>query len=97
MLHILPNPRIAAYNAGVRNKSYGCINATPEILEYMSKNYAGNDSLYSIPVKEGNYIYESNEEGHPLKTNYSNAPATVSGKHYATSYVDLPLTYNTGY
>ena len=45
----------------------GCINLPEEVLNYMNKNHAASDSLYVLPVQDGNYIYESNEEGHPIR------------------------------
>lgn len=96
MLHKMPEMRVNDYNNGIYHKSYGCINLPNETLNYMVKNNASGDSLYVLPVKEGNYIYESEEEGHPLKIQYANAPNIVNGKHYGQEYT-LPLEYNRGY
>jgi hypothetical protein len=62
----------------------------------MVENNATNDTLYSLPVREGNYIYESDDEGHPLKIEFGNAPSRVQGKNYDKSY-DLDVYYNRGY
>jgi len=48
-----------------------------DALNYMINNNAVGDSVYSLPVRWGNYIYESGEEGHPLKVHYGNAPQRV--------------------
>ena len=74
----------------------GCINLPEEVLNYMNKNHAASDSLYVLPVQDGNYIYESNEEGHPLKVHYGNKPTNMTEKHYGIE-VNLPLKYNEGY
>lgn len=42
------------------------------------------------------YIYESSEEGHPLKVHYGNKPTNMTEKHYGIE-VNLPLKYNEGY
>ena len=96
MMHIMPDTRIKDFNKGVCNKSYGCINLPEEVLNYMSKNHAVSDSLYVLPVQDGNYIYESSEEGHPLKVHYGNKPTNMTEKHYGIE-VNLPLKYNEGY
>lgn len=41
-------------------------------------------------------IYESSEEGHPLKVHYDNKPTNMTEKHYGIE-VNLPLKYNEGY
>lgn len=43
----------------------------------MINNNAVGDSVYSLPVRWGNYIYESGEKGHPLKVHYGDAPQRV--------------------
>lgn len=96
MMHKMPNSRIKDFNKGIYNKSYGCINLPEEVLNYMNKNHAVSDSLYVLPVQDGNYIYESSEEGHPLKVHYGNKPTNMTGKHYGIE-VNLPLKYNEGY
>lgn len=96
LFHIMPGSRQADFKQGVRSKSYGCVNLPTDALNYMIKNNAVGDSVYSLPVRQGNYIYESKEEGHPLKVHYGNAPQRVQGKHYANEY-DLNLNYNKGY
>ena len=96
LFHIMPKSRQADFKNGIRNKSYGCVNLPTDALNYMIKNNAVGDSIYSLPVRQGNYIYESEEEGHPLKVHYGNAPQRVQGKHYANKY-DLNLNYNKGY
>ena len=96
MMHIMPNVRMKDFNKGVCNKSYGCINLPEEVLNYMNKNHAVSDSLYVLPVQDGNYIYESSEEGHPLKVHYGNKPTNMTEKHYGIE-VNLPLKYNEGY
>ena len=96
MMHIMPGVRQSDFNKGIRNRSYGCVNLPQKVLNYMTKNGASNDSLYVLPTREGNFIYESSEKGHPLKTYYGNAPERIQGKHYAAKY-DLPVTYNKGY
>lgn len=96
MMHIMPNSRIKDFNKGVYNKSYGCINLPEEVLNYMNKNHAVSDSLYVLPVQDGNYIYESSEEGHPLKVHYGNKPTNMTEKHYGIE-ANLPLKYNEGY
>ena len=68
MLHTMPSGRCDAFNKGSRNGSLGCVNLPDEVLNYMAKNYSANDSLYVLPVNEENYIYESTDKGHPLKT-----------------------------
>lgn len=67
-----------------------------KVLNYMNKNHAVSDSLYVLPVQDGNYIYESSEEGHPLKVHYDNKPTNMTEKHYGIE-VNLPLKYNEGY
>lgn len=62
----------------------------------MNKNHAVSDSLYVLPVQDGNYIYEFSEEGHPLKVHYDNKPTNMTEKHYGIE-VNLPLKYNEGY
>ena len=42
------------------------------------------------------YIYESSEEGHPLKVRYDNKPTNMTEKHYGIE-ANLPLKYNEGY
>lgn len=96
MAHIMSEFRQDAFNKGDTYKSYGCIGLPQNVLDYMVKNNAVNDSLYVIPQREGNYIYESEDEGHPLKVQYNNAPTTIEGKHYATPF-KLNVKYNTGY
>ena len=96
LFHIMPKSRQADFKNGIRNKSYGCVNLPTDALNYMINNNAVGDSIYSLPVRQGNYIYESEEEGHPLKVHYGNAPKRVQGKHYANKY-DLNLNYNKGY
>ena len=96
LFHIMPKSRQADFKNGIRNKSYGCVNLPTDALNYMINNNAVGDSIYSLPVRQGNYIYESEEEGHPLKVHYGNAPQRVQGKHYANKY-DLNLNYNKGY
>lgn len=96
LFHIMPKSRQTDFKNGVRNKSYGCVNLPTDALNYMINNNAVGDSVYSLPVRQGNYIYESEEEGHPLKVHYGNAPQRVQGKHYANKY-DLNLNYNKGY
>lgn len=96
LFHIMPKSRQTDFKNGIRNKSYGCVNLPTDALNYMINNNAVGDSIYSLPVRQGNYIYESGEEGHPLKVHYGNAPQRVQGKHYANKY-DLNLNYNKGY
>lgn len=86
LFHIMPKSRQTDFKNGVRNKSYGCVNLPTDALNYMINNNAVGDSVYSLPVRQGNYIYESEEEGHPLKVHYGNAPQRVQGKHYANKY-----------
>ena len=66
LFHIMPKSRQTDFKNGVRNKSYGCVNLPTDALNYMINNNAVGDSIYSLPVRQGNYIYESGEEGHPL-------------------------------
>ena len=47
-------------------------------------------------LPEENYIYESTDKGHPLKTKYNNAPSRAKLKHYDKTF-DSYLKYNTGY
>ena len=96
LFHIMPKSRQTDFKNGIRNKSYGCVNLPTDALNYMINNNAVGDSIYSLPVRQGNYIYESGEGGHPLKVHYGNAPQRVQGKHYANKY-DLNLNYNKGY
>ena len=96
LFHIMPKSRQADFKNGIRSKSYGCVNLPTDVLNYMIHNNAVGDSIYSLPVRQGNYIYESGKEGHPLKVHYGNAPQRVQGKHYANKY-DLNLNYNKGY
>ena len=96
MLHTMPSGRCDAFNKGSRNGSFGCVNLPEEALNYMAKNYSANDSLYVLPVNEENYIYESTDKGHPLKTKYNNAPSRAKLKHYNKTF-DSYLKYNTGY
>lgn len=96
LFHIMPKSRQTDFKNGIRNKSYGCVNLPIDALNYMINNNAVGDSIYSLPVRQGNYIYESGEKGHPLKVHYGNAPQRVQGKHYANKY-DLNLNYNKGY
>lgn len=90
LFHIMPKSRQTDFKNGIRNKSYGCVNLPTDALNYMINNNAVGDSIYSLPVRQGNYIYESGEGGHPLKVHYGNAPQRVQGKHYANKY-DLNL------
>ena len=94
LFHIMPKSRQTDFKNGIRNKSYGCVNLPTDALNYMINNNAVGDSIYSLPVRQGNYIYESGEGGHPLKVHYGNAPQRVQGKHYANKY---DLNYNKGY
>lgn len=96
LFHIMPKSRQTDFKNGIRNKSYGCVNLPTDAFNYMINNNAVGDSIYSLPVRQGNYIYESGEGGHPLKVHYGNAPQRVQGKHYANKY-DLNLNYNKGY
>lgn len=94
--HIMPKSRQSSFNNGRLYGSYGCINLPQETLDYMIRNNAVFDSLYVLPVRDGNYIYESYEDGHPLKTHYGNAPSTIEGTHYDTPF-KLDVKYNIGY
>ena len=96
MLHTMPSGRCDAFNKGSRNASFGCVNLPDEALNYIAKNYSANDSLYVLPINRENYIYESTDEGHPLKINYNNAPQRAKLKHYNKTF-DSYLKYNTGY
>lgn len=77
LFHIMPKSRQTDFKNGIRNKSYGCVNLPTDALNYMINNNAVGDSIYSLPVRQGNYIYESGEGGHPLKVHYGNAPQRV--------------------
>lgn len=96
MLHTMPSGRCDAFNKGSRNASFGCVNLPDEALNYIAKNYSANDSLYVLPINRENYIYESTDEGHPLKIKYNNAPQRAKLKHYNKTF-DSYLKYNTGY
>lgn len=41
----------ADFKNGIRNKSYGCVNLPTDALNYMIKNNAVGDSIYSLPVR----------------------------------------------
>lgn len=91
LFHIMPKSRQTDFKNGVRNKSYGCVNLPTDALNYMINNNAVGDSIYSLPVRQGNYIYMNLEK---KDIHYGNAPQRVQGKHYANKY---DLNYNKGY
>lgn len=62
LFHIMPKSRQTDFKNGIRNKSYGCVNLPTDALNYMINNNAVGDSIYSLPVRQGNYIYMNLEK-----------------------------------
>lgn len=92
-IHLNSPERQAYLDAGGKYKSFGCVGAPHSTLDYIQSKHLPTDTVYVLPVQQGNKFIDN---GKKIQPQFTNTPSVLSGKNYAASF-SLPALYNTSY